>query len=166
MSFSGEAEHPEAVMPCQKGRPPFPMERRPNSLVCAWFNPSTSGKKEGRSVWLEAPWGHGLEVLGCCLLGHLRRCKWSVDWRGGPLRAHQRTNPGHCGDCWSRGQKVSLLLRSAGVECRPSWAPPISMPLVLYLRGTKSSALRRIAFKAESADCDGGVPAASSGLFC
>jgi hypothetical protein len=30
------------------------------------------------------------------LRGHLRRCKWSVDWRGGPLHAHQRTNPGHC----------------------------------------------------------------------
>ena len=30
-------------------------------------------------------------------------------------------------NCWSRGQKVRLLLGSAAVECRPSLAPPISM---------------------------------------
>ena len=30
-------------------------------------------------------------------------------------------------NCWSRGQKVSLLLGFAQVECLPSWAPPISM---------------------------------------
>ena len=28
---------------------------------------------------------------------------------------------------WSRGQKSRLLLQFAQVECRPSWAPPISM---------------------------------------
>ena len=30
----------------QKGRPPFPVERRPNSLVCASFNPSLQLGKE------------------------------------------------------------------------------------------------------------------------
>ena len=93
-SVAIECQRSRNEMSHQEGRPPFPVERRPSSLVCAWFNPSLQ-KREGRSVWLEAPWGHGLEVLGRCLRGHLRRCKWSVDWRGGPLRARQRTNPGH-----------------------------------------------------------------------
>ncbi len=35
------------------------------------------------------------------------------------------------GNCWSRGQKVSLLLLVAQVECRPSsLAPPISMDIL------------------------------------
>ena len=37
-------------------------------------------------------------------------------------------------DCWSRGQKVSELLGSARVECRPSLAPPISLTSVLIQR--------------------------------
>ena len=62
------------------------------------------------------------------------------------------------GNCWSRGQKVSLLLRFAQVEFRPSWAPPIAMHSVLCLEGTKSSALRRIALRARTIECWGGVP--------
>jgi len=36
----------------QRGRPPFPVERRPKSLVCALFNPSLVEKGRGRSFWL------------------------------------------------------------------------------------------------------------------
>ena len=35
------------------------------------------------------------------------------------------------GNCWSRGRTVRLLLSCAQGECRPSWAPPISMTTVL-----------------------------------
>lgn len=35
------------------------------------------------------------------------------------------------GNCWSRGWTVRLLLSCAQGECRPSWAPPISMTTVL-----------------------------------
>jgi len=45
----------------QKGRPPFPVERRPNSLVCASFTHRWIGKV-GRSFWLLAPWGQALGV--------------------------------------------------------------------------------------------------------
>ena len=31
------------------------------------------------------------------------------------------------GNCWSRDRTVRLLLSCAQGECRPSWAPPISM---------------------------------------
>ena len=31
---------PGARSNAQRGRPPLPVERRPSSLVCAWFNPS------------------------------------------------------------------------------------------------------------------------------
>ena len=60
---------------CQRGRSPFPVERRPNSLVCASFNPSTSEQREGRSIWLKAPWGHDVQVLGRSPAGHLERCR-------------------------------------------------------------------------------------------
>ena len=43
--------------------------------------PITAEERKGRSFWLEAPWGHLLYVLGRFLRGHLRRCKWSVEWR-------------------------------------------------------------------------------------
>jgi len=69
-----------------------------------------------------------------------RRMAWRI-W----CVPNQTTNPGHFWDCWSRGQKVSLLLGSARLDRRLSWTPPISMHSVLYLEGTKSSALRRIA---------------------
>ena len=53
-------EWPRHVRSCHRGRPPFPVERRPNSLVCASFNPSLVGKGRGGSFCLEAPWGHWL----------------------------------------------------------------------------------------------------------
>jgi len=44
-------------------------------------------------------------------------------------------------NCWSRGQKVSVLLGLARVECRPSSAPPISLTPVLlrWRKGAISS---------------------------
>ena len=48
------------VLSMPRGRPPFPLERRPNSLVSSSFNPSLAEKGRGRSFWLEAPWGHAL----------------------------------------------------------------------------------------------------------
>ena len=80
ISFTGLLDHYLYLQ--TSGRPPFPAERRPKSLVCASFNPSLVGKGRCRSLWLEAPCGHSLQVSGCCLAGHLGRCEWSVDWRG------------------------------------------------------------------------------------
>ena len=47
----------------QRGRPPFPVERRPNSLVCASFNPSLHlGKKGSKRLARGAlgPWARGV----------------------------------------------------------------------------------------------------------
>ena len=84
-------------------------------------------KEEGRSVWLMAtlgPFGPGVkrDSYGA----PRRRC------RG--VSTHQ-TNITVITDeaftvglkSWSRARKVRLLLGFAVVECRPSWAPPISM---------------------------------------
>ena len=46
------------------------------------------------------------------------------------------------GDCWSRGQKVSLLLELAQVECRLSSAPPVSMHVVLVSMATKAIGIK------------------------
>ena len=55
------------------------------------------------------------------------RCKLEcrLAWRF--ARLVKRPASRMSGNCWSRGQKVSLLLLFAQVECRPSLAPPISM---------------------------------------
>ena len=46
----------------QRGRPPFPVERRPNSLVCASFNPSLQLKKGSKRLARGAlgPWARGV----------------------------------------------------------------------------------------------------------
>ena len=57
------------------------------------IQPITSESREVED-WLEAPWGHWLEVLG----RFLRRAPETVRMERRlrrPLRAHQRTNPGH-----------------------------------------------------------------------
>ena len=60
----------------QKGRPPFPVERRPTSLVCACSTRPFSGSdREGRSVWLVAPWGHGSRCWAGLLRGTCVRCR-------------------------------------------------------------------------------------------
>ena len=53
----------------------FPMERRPISLVCACSTlPFSGSDREGRSVWLVAPWGHGSRCWACLLRGTCSRC--------------------------------------------------------------------------------------------
>ena len=72
--------------------------RRPKSLACASFNPSRHTSKKGRSIWLWHPWGHDVQKWGYAAPGHLRQyaaaltMQWSVDRRGGPGHACQRTN--------------------------------------------------------------------------
>ena len=57
-----------------------------------------------------------------------RRMAWRI-W----CVPNQTTNPSYFWDCWSRGQKVSVLLGSDRLDRRLSWTPPISIHSVLYL---------------------------------
>ena len=54
-------------------------------------------------------------------------------------------------------RKVSLLLGLAQVEFRPSWAPPISMPILLPSTARLPSVLRRIALSSKTSDSGNGV---------
>ena len=83
-------------------------ERRPNSLVYAYRKPliseSVSRKSEPRienselKDWCEATvcritWGRGSRCGVVFSVGHLGRCRWSIDWRGAQGLAYQRNNP-------------------------------------------------------------------------
>ncbi|WP_156779459.1 hypothetical protein [Synechococcus sp. BL107] len=54
-------------------------------------------------------------------------------------------------------RKVSVLLALAQVEFRPSWAPPISMPILLPSTARLPSVLRRIALSSKTSDSGNGV---------
>ena len=54
-------------------------------------------------------------------------------------------------------RKVSVLLALAQVEFRPSWAPPISMPILLPNTARLPSVLRRIALSTKTSDSGNGV---------
>ena len=54
-------------------------------------------------------------------------------------------------------RKVSVLLALAQVEFRPSWAPPISMPILLPSAARLPSVLRRIALSTKTSDSGNGV---------
>ena len=58
------------------------------------------------------------------------RCKleYQLTWRFARLAKGPASRMG--GNCWSRGQIVSLLLLFAQVEFRPLLAPPISMNIL------------------------------------
>ena len=75
-----------------------------------WWHPGAMGPGVG-------PVSYGAPVHGAEESRLIRR----------PSVSSQTKRPRLGGNCWSRGQKVSLLLGFAQVECRPSWAPPISM---------------------------------------
>ena len=79
-----------------------------------------------------------------------------VDWVDAQRCRTRRTDHGWV-ESWSRGQKVSLLLALAQVEFRPSWAPPISMPILLPSTARLPSVLRRIALSSKTSDSGNGV---------
>ena len=56
-----------------------------------------------------------------------------------------------------QGPEVSLLLRSAQVECRPSWAPPISWPYFPPAVGHLPSVDSLIAFTGKKSKSGNGV---------
>jgi len=111
--------------------------RRPKSLACASFNPSRHTSKKGRSIWLWHPWGHDVQKWGYAAPGHLRQyaaaltMQWSVDRPGAPDVCLSKDQPhGWVETVGAGARKVRLLLLFAQVECRPSWAPPISMDVL------------------------------------
>ena len=132
----------------QKGRPPFPVERRPNSLVCASFTHRWIER------WIEASGCRhpGAKALGIGLFSpraaKTMRVERRLAWRIWCVPS-QSTNQGHFWECWSRGQNVRLLLAIDGLDRRLSWTPPISMHLRLTMKILLASVLRRIALKAK-----------------
>ena len=57
-----------------------------------------------------------------------------------------------------QGPEVSLLLRSAQVEYRPSWAPPMSWPYSPPAVDLLASVESRIAFQVKTSNSGNGVP--------
>ena len=114
--------------PAKRKAAPPRWKRRPSSLVCAWFNPSLQKRKRVEASGCWQPWGHDVQVCGVDTPGHLSGgdvgCR--LTWRTAQCLPKDRASR-LGGNCWSRGQKVSLLLSFAQVECRLSSAPPISM---------------------------------------
>ena len=103
-----------------RGRPPLPVERRPSSLVCAWFNPYCWREKGSKLLARGALGPFALSVGSFSprapeTVQMEHRMAWRI-W----CVPNQTTNPGHFWDCWSRGQKVSLLLGSARLDRRLS----------------------------------------------
>ena len=92
----------------------FPLERRPISLVCACLtHPFSGSDREGRSVWLVAPWGHGSRCwAGSCGAPVIGAEESRLIRR--PSVSSQTKRPRLGGNCWSRGQKVRLLLNLLG----------------------------------------------------
>ena len=88
-------------------------------------------KDRVRSNWLVAPGAMTSRGVAVGIRGTWRLCNKGlggavdVDWRGAQGLPTKGPASRVGGNCWSRGQKVRLLLRSAVVESRPSWAPPI-----------------------------------------
>ena len=84
-----------------------------------------------RSNWLVAPGAMTSRGVAVGIRGTWRLCNKGlggavdVDWRGAQGLPTKGPASRVGGNCWSRGQKVRLLLKSAVVESRPSWAPPI-----------------------------------------
>ena len=110
-----------------EGRPSRWKDGLPRSFVHG-STPSLQMNDVGRSDLAMASLGPCVQVCGVVSPGHLSRgdvgCR--LTWRTAQCLPKDRASRVG-GNCWSRGQKVSLLLSFAQVECRLSSAPPISM---------------------------------------
>ena len=106
-----------------------------------WWHPGAMGPGVGR-VSCGAP------VIGAEESRLIRR----------PSVSSQTKRPRLGGNCWSRGQKVRLLLESAGVEFRPSWRLRSRCTHSRQELRIRQSVVLLIAFKPDSIDCGSGVP--------
>ena len=75
-----------------------------------------------------------------------------------PSVSSQTKRPRLGGNCWSRGQKVRLLLESAGVESRPSWRLRSRCTHSRQVECIRQSVVLLIAFPPDSLECGNGVP--------
>ena len=74
-----------------------------------------------------------------------------------PSVSSQTRSPRLGGNCWSRGQKVRLLLKSAGVAFRPSWRLRSRCTHSRQPVCIRQSAVLLIAFEGQLIDCGNGV---------
>ena len=149
----------------QKGRPPFPVERRPNSLVCASFNPSLHLGKER----VEASGSRRPGAMDSSVGSFSPRAPETVQverrlaWR--TIACPPKDQPRSLLRLLEQGPEVSLLLPSAQVECRLSSAPPIawpySPPRIHFLASVES----RIAFNPQTSNSENGVPRLNTRLL-
>ena len=124
--------HPTWSMPKspakRKAAPPR-WKRRPSSLVCAWLKPSLQKKRGSKRLAGGNPGTIGARCDVGLLRGTYERCRGeSTAQTTISVITDEVLTFGL--ESWSRGQKVRLLLLFAQVECRPSWAPPISMDIL------------------------------------
>ena len=114
----------------QRGRPPLPGGR--DGLARSFVHCSTHHfRKERGSKRLAVgnPGAIGSRCDAGLLRGTYERCRGeSTDQTTINVVTDEVLTFGL--KSWSRGQKVRLLLLFAQVECRPSWAPPISMDIL------------------------------------
>ena len=113
----------------QRGRPPLPGGR--DGLARSFVHCSTRHFRKERGSKRLAVGNPGAMTSRCVAL--YPRVTFSrgdvgcrLTWRTAQCLPKDRASR-LGGNCWSRGQKVSLLLSFAQVECRLSSAPPISM---------------------------------------
>ena len=119
--------------PKQEGRP----SRWKDGLARSFVHGSTTLQKEKSkhlAWWQLGPLSPGVQLkLGAPEAKKLRptgRCtlECRLKWRFAHLVKRPASRVG--GNCWSRGRNIRLLLGSAAVECRPSWAPQISIDIL------------------------------------
>ena len=116
-----------------------------------------------RSNWLVAPGAMTSRGVAVGIRGTWRLCNKGlggavdVDWRGAQGLPTKGPASRVGGNCWSRGQKVRLLLRSAVVESRPSWAPPIRCKYFLRRWRVCLPVVMLIASEGHSEESENGV---------
>ena len=131
------------------------------AYVARWCmaQPNQCKGEKGVSVWLEAAWGHWLEVLGRDLQGYLGRCERSVDWRGEHSSTDQKTNPDACLRLFEQApeSQPASAICCGGVSAVMGSSDLVGLnfpPLKLLLTSVES----RIALEDETAESGAGLP--------
>jgi hypothetical protein len=111
--------------------------RRPISLVCSCRQPTVQWIRTKRLAWWQTlgPLRPGVKPLFLWGTSTMQR---KVDWIDVQRCRARRTAHGWV-ESGAGARKVRLLLGLAQVEFRPSWAPPISMPILVLSSKTPDS---------------------------
>ena len=120
VAIAGNRQESVRCVAKKEGRPSRWKDGLPRSFVHA--QPVRSAdlivKGEASGWWHPGAMGPGVGLVSC---GAPESGAEESRLIRRPSVSSQTRSPQLGGNCWSRGQKVRLLLESAGVEFRPSW---------------------------------------------